>query len=121
MNREKGNKKLNDIIGTNAESIIKSFEKTSPDFAKYIVDYAYGEIYARPKLEDKMKELATVSCLIGNGNNGMALKVHLKAMLHVGWTWDEIKELIIFLTVYAGFPACVDAINIVAELEQEQD
>jgi 4-carboxymuconolactone decarboxylase len=119
MNRNKGSQKLKDILGSDANAIIKSFEDVSPDFARHIVDYAYGEIYSRTTLNDKIKELATVACLIGSNNSGMALKVHLKGMLHVGWTADEIKELILFLTVYAGFPPCVDAINILSEIEKE--
>ena len=120
MNREKGNQKLNDIIGPKAQNILEGMAKTAPAFTDYIIEHVYGDLYARPTLSDKTKELATVACLIGAGNNGMALKVHLEAMMHVGWSATELKELLIFLTTYAGYPACLNAVNFLAQIEAEE-
>lgn len=111
MNTHKlGEQRMLDIIGEKSQDIIKAFAEISPDFAKYIVDFAYGDLYARKNFTDKSRELAAVACLIGQGNTGLPLKAHLKGMLNVGWKKEEIIELIIFLTGYSGFPTCVEAI-----------
>ncbi len=108
--REIGKKKLADVLGQRADEIIENFESVSPDFANYIVDFAYGDLYAREGLSDKTKELAAVACMIGQGNTGLPLKAHLKGMLNVGWTKEEVIEVLIFLVGYKGFPSSVDAI-----------
>jgi 4-carboxymuconolactone decarboxylase len=120
IKNEAGPKRLHDILGNNSETIIENFKKTSPDFANYIVDFVYGDIYARPGLSDKMREMAAVACLIGQGNTALPLKTHLQAMRRVGWEKNEIIELIIFLIVYVGFPSTVDAIQMVAEVFEDK-
>lgn len=120
MDRYKqGKQRLKDILGERSEEIIQNFETISPDFANYIVEFAYGDLYAREGLSDKMRELAAVSCMIGQGNTGLPLKAHLKAMLNVGWTKEEIIELLIFLVGYKGFPSSVDAILHLKDLLDE--
>lgn len=116
---EKGKKRIQEILGTNADEIIKSLELVSPDFAKYAVDFAYGDIYARPNFADKHRELAAVACLIGQGNNGVPLKAHLKGMLNVGWKKEEVNELLIFLVGFIGFPSIVDALGIFKQVLDE--
>lgn len=108
--REIGKQRVKEILGDRAEDIIKTFESVSPDFANYVLEFAYGDLYERKNFSDKYRELAIVACLIGQGNTGLPLRAHLKGMLNVGWTKDEIIELLIFLTGCAGFPLCVDAI-----------
>ena len=107
---EIGQQRLKEILGQeNAEKIIQTLKGVSPDFTDYIVNFAYGDLYARKGLADKMKEMAAVACLIGQGNTGVPLKAHLKGMLNVGWTKEEVIELLIFLINYVGFPSIVDA------------
>lgn len=113
---EIGLKRIQEILGENALSLIDNFKKISPDFANYIVEYGYGELYTRKGLDDKSRELAAVANLIGQGNTGLPLKAHIKGMLNVGWTRKEIIEVIIFLSAYSGFPAAVEAIKIVEEI-----
>lgn len=109
--RELGKQRIKQIIGDKSEGLLKMFEEISPDFANYIVDFGYGELYTRQGFSDKNRELAAVACLIGQGNTGLPLKAHLNGMINVGWTKDEIIELLIFLIGYAGFPSCVGAIT----------
>lgn len=119
--RESGKQRMKEIIGDNSKNIIKMLETISPDFANYVTDFAYGDLYARKGLSDKHRELAAVACLIGQGNTGLPLKTHLNAMINVGWTKEDIIELLICLLGYVGFPSCVDAImnlkQIIEELE----
>jgi len=118
---ETGKQKLKEVLGEKADEIIDGFNSVSPDFANYIVEFAYGDLYAREGLSHKLRELAAVSCLIGQGNTGLPLKAHLKAMLNVGWSKEEIIELIIFLVGYKGFPSSVDAILHLKDIINEQD
>ena len=113
---ENGLKRIQEILGVNSLELLENFKKTSPDFANYIVEFCYGELYARKGMTDKSRELAAVANLIGQGNTGLPLKAHINGMLNVGWTKEEIIELIIFLTGYSGFPATAEAIKLAQEV-----
>lgn len=116
---EKGIERIREIIGDKADHMIQMFEAISPDFSNYIVDFGYGDLYAREGLTDRYRELAAVACLIGQGNTGLPLKAHLKGMLNVGWTAKEIIELMIFLVGYNGFPDSVNAMLMFNEIVNE--
>lgn len=117
--REIGKKRFSEIIGKKSTEIIKNFEAISPDFAHYILDFGYGDLYARQGFSDKFRELAAVACLIGQGNTGLPLKAHLMGMLNVGWTKEEVIELLMFLVGYVGFPSCVEAITLFKQTLEE--
>lgn len=123
MNKyEQGTKRLKEILGNDAPvNVNQKIGATAPDFARYVVEFVYGELYSRPCLTDKSKELAAVACLIGQGNNGLPLRAHFKGMLNVGWKHEEIVELLTFLSTYAGFPKIVDAVIVLQELIKEMN
>ena len=119
--REIGTQRIKQIIGEKSENILKMFEEISPDFANYVLDFGYGDLYARPGFSDKYRELAAVACLIGQRNTGLPLKAHFHGMFNVGWTKEDILELLIFLLGYAGFPPCVDAIMMLKQVIDERN
>jgi 4-carboxymuconolactone decarboxylase len=116
-----GIKRLKEIIGQDADAIIEKFSSVAPDFARYVIEFGYGDLYMRPGLSDKNRELAAVACLIGQGNAGLPLKAHIGGMLNVGWQKEEIAELITFLVGFSGFPACVDALGILKKVLEERN
>lgn len=118
--KEIGKKRIEEILGKKSEEIIKSFEVISPDFANYIVEFGYGDLYNRSGLSDKDRELAAVACLMGQNQTGLPLYAHLNGMLNVGWKKEEIIELIIFLVAYAGFPISVSAIGVLKQILTEK-
>ena len=113
---ELGKKKIKEVLGADVDSLIASFNEISPDFAKYVVEMAYGDFYSRAGLSDKTREVAAIAALIGQGNTGLPLHAHLKGMLNVGWSKEEIVEVLIFLIVFVGFPPIVDALNVAKEV-----
>jgi len=117
----KGISRFQDILGENGKDLIERLTKTSPDFARYLVDFAYADLYARPALSDKEKELAAVASLISQGSTGVPLKAHIHGMLNTGWTRAEIIELIIFLIYYTGFPSTVNALLTAQEVFDSLD
>lgn len=111
-----GEEKFKSMLGDNNWEIIEKISSVSPDFAKYIIDFAYGDLFSRAGFADKYRELAAVSCMIGQGNLGLPLKAHLRGMLKTGWSKQEIIELLIHLIAYVGFPNTVSAILLADEV-----
>ncbi|WAC48203.1 carboxymuconolactone decarboxylase family protein [Asticcacaulis sp. SL142] len=107
----RGLNQLKAIDGRDGEVVVESMRKISPDFARYLIEYPFGDIYARPQLDLKSREIATIAALTAIGNARPQLEVHIAAGLNVGLTREEILEIIMQMSVYAGFPAAINGLN----------
>ncbi|HIH5186917.1 TPA: carboxymuconolactone decarboxylase family protein [Citrobacter freundii] len=105
-----GQKMLQQVDGKGGEAVVESLKDIAPDFARYLLEFPFGDIYARPGLDLRSREIATVAALTAMGNAVPQLKVHIGAALHVGLTQDEIVEVIMQMAVYAGFPAALNGL-----------
>jgi 4-carboxymuconolactone decarboxylase len=112
----RGIQKLAEIDGKAGQRIIDSLNDIAPDLARYIIEFPFGDVYSRPGLDLKSREIATIAALTSLGNAVPQLKVHIIAALNVGCTPEEIKEVIIQMTVYAGFPAAINAMMVAKEV-----
>ena len=115
---ELGLERLRNILGSSADEVIQHLHQISPDFINYIIEFAYGDIYAREGISDKTRELAAVANLIGQGIVGFPLKTHIQGMLNAGWSKNEIIEVIIYLIGYVGFPLTLEAMKTVHEVTE---
>lgn len=111
-----GKKKLLEIDGEAGVRVEETLQTVCPDLARYLIEYSFGEIYAREILDNRTKEQAVVAALTAMGTAAPQLKVHIHAALHVGCTPEEIREIIIHMCGYAGFPATLNAMGILMEV-----
>jgi len=116
---EIGRRKLLEIDGEAGVQVEEALNRICPDLARYLIEYSFGEIYARDGLDNRTKELAVVAALTAMGTAAPQLKVHTHAALHVGCTPEEIREVIIQMCGYAGFPATLNAMKTLVEVLQE--
>lgn len=105
-----GQEMLQKVDGKGGDAVIESLQDIAPDFAQYLIEFPFGDIYSRPGLDLRSREIATVAALTALGNATPQLKVHIGAALHVGLTQDEIVEVIMQMAVYAGFPAALNGL-----------
>jgi 4-carboxymuconolactone decarboxylase len=115
-----GWEKLKEIDGVAGENVINSLKDISPDLGKFIVEYAFGDIYTRDGLDLKSKEIAVVAALTAMGTAQPQLKVHLNGALNTGSSVNEVKEVILQMSVYSGFPSCINAMNALKEVLKER-
>ena len=101
---------LQKIDGEGGEKVVASLRDIAPDFARYLIEFPFGDIYSRPGLDLKSREIAVVAALTALGNAAPQLKVHLEAALNVGCTKEEVIEVIMQMAVYAGFPAALNGL-----------
>jgi 4-carboxymuconolactone decarboxylase len=102
------------IFGPGIESALKGLSSTSPDLARCLVEFPFADIYTRPGLDLKTREMLTVAALTVLGYPQAELKEHIRGALNVGCTRDEILEIIPQMAVYAGFPAALEAVKTAA-------
>jgi 4-carboxymuconolactone decarboxylase len=80
------------------------------DMGRSIVEFVYGDIYLRPGLSLRDRELAAVATLVALGRSSQ-LPQHLRAGLKVGVTPDELREVILQTAAIAGFPPAMNAMS----------
>ena len=118
---ERGLKNLAAIDGEGGQRVVDSLADIAPDFARYIVEFPFGDIYERPGLSLREREIATIAALTALGNATPQLKVHLQAGLNVGLTREEITEILMQMAVYAGFPAALNGLFAAKEVFAEEN
>lgn len=90
------------------------FKDIAPDLSKYVVEFAFGNIYSRPGLDNKQKVLTTITALVAQGKPQIAM--HVKTGLSVGLSPEEIVGCIVHLIPYTGFPSVLNALNVTQEV-----
>lgn len=113
---EKGLELLNSIDGEAGHQVINSLQDICPDLAEMTIAFPFGDIYSREGLDLRSREIATVAALTAMGSCLPQLKVHLNAALNVGVTENELKEIIIQMAGYAGFPAALNGMFMLKEV-----
>lgn len=117
----KGLEMLQAVDGHGGQAVVDSLKDIAPDFAKYLIEYPFGDLYSREGLDLKSKEIAVVAALTALGNASPQLKVHIAASLNVGLTKNEIVEVIMLMSVYAGFPAALNGLFAAKEVFAQHD
>jgi alkylhydroperoxidase/carboxymuconolactone decarboxylase family protein YurZ len=86
------------------------------------VEFVYGEMYTKPTLSDRDRELGAVVALTSLGRSSQ-LPQHLRASLKAGLTADELREAIMLTATIAGFPPAMNAMATLKSVlaEQERD
>jgi 4-carboxymuconolactone decarboxylase len=106
----RGLAKLKEIDGQGGENVIESLRDIAPDFARLLIEFPFGDIYSRPGLDLKTRELAVVAALTSLGNAQPQLKVHIQGALNIGCSEQNIIEVMMQMAVYAGFPAALNGL-----------
>ncbi|MFC4216902.1 carboxymuconolactone decarboxylase family protein [Pseudophaeobacter arcticus] len=96
--------------------MIDALAGVAPDFANYLFEFPFGDIYSRPGLSLRDREIATIAALAAMGTAQPQLKVHIEAGLNVGLSQEEITEILMQMAVYAGFPAALNGLFVAKDV-----
>lgn len=107
---ERGRQALDAIDGAAGQGVIDALDGIAPDFATYLFEFPFGDIYSRPGLALRDREIATIAALAAMGTAAPQLKVHIEAGLNVGLSRTEITEVLMQMAIYAGFPAALNGL-----------
>lgn len=117
---EKGKKMLYKIDGKGGKEVINSLKDIAPDLGKYIIEFAFGDIYTRGGLTLKEREMITIVSLLSMGGMEPQLKVHIHASLNVGISKESIIEAFIQCIPYAGFPRVLNGVYTAREVFEKK-
>ena len=104
------------LFGAESLSIAEQFfERFDSGFAQLVNGQLFGEVWTRPGLPVETRSMITIAALIALGKT-QELAVHIRGARNLGITDEEIKEVILHITHYAGVPAGVEAVRVFAEV-----
>jgi 4-carboxymuconolactone decarboxylase len=118
---EKGRKELRAVLGDKGEELFAELRSAFPDLARLYVEYPYGEIYSRPHLDLKSRELIAIGIMAAQGTARTQLITHMHGALNVGCSREQILEVVLMSSVFAGFPAALNAWGAAKEAFEEHD
>ncbi|MGI5141270.1 MULTISPECIES: carboxymuconolactone decarboxylase family protein [unclassified Streptomyces] len=100
---------LNNVDGEAGQRVLDALADVSPELGHQIVSWAFGEIYDRPGLAPRDRQLVTLGMLTALGGCEAQLDVHVGAALNVGLTPEQIVEALLHSAVYCGIPKALNA------------
>jgi 4-carboxymuconolactone decarboxylase len=105
-----------DMFGAaGAEDRLNAATDFSRPLEEVVTRYCFGETWSRPGLDHRTRSIVTLAALAALVRPNQ-LKNHVRGALKNGVTREEIREILLHTTVYAGIPAGVEAFNAAAEV-----
>lgn len=101
---------LSAVDGSGGEAVIKALEDISPDLGRYIVEFAFGDIYSGRELSLQERETVTLASLLTLGGCEPQLEVHINGALNTGIPPRKIIEIFVQCVPYTGFPRVLNAV-----------
>lgn len=103
--------RMHEMGGTEATSeFLDALAGIAPDLGRYVVEFLYGDLYQRPALDIRDRQLITLATLAALGGCERQLALHIGVALHIGISPDTVIELFIHQSGYAGFPRALNAV-----------
>ncbi|SIS23447.1 carboxymuconolactone decarboxylase family protein [Williamsia sterculiae] len=120
---ERGLAKLAEYTAANASEshyrIADRLSAIAPDIGRYIIEFAYGDIYARPGLDNQQRALVTLATLATQGTEPQ-IELHVNTALSSGLSPDQIVEVFMQLIPYTGFPRVLNALGLAQRVFDER-
>ena len=117
---EAGLARLREVDGDAGVALVEKLKTIAPEFGDYVIDFAFGEIYKRPGLDLKSRELAAIAALAALGTAPAQLRLHINGALNVGCAREQVIETVIQTIVFAGFPAALNGLAAAREVFAER-
>lgn len=100
---------LTAVNGERGREVIADLAEVSPELAHQIVAWSYGDVYARPGLAPRDRQLVTIGILTALGGCEAELEVHIGSALDLGITPEQVTEALLHAAVYCGVPRALNA------------
>jgi 4-carboxymuconolactone decarboxylase len=117
---ERGLEMLGSVNPEVGQRVLDSLADISPEMGHQIVAWGFGEIYSRPQLVPRDRQLVTLGMLTALGGCEAQLEVHIHTALNVGLTPEQIVEALLQSAGYCGFPRALNAMAVAKKVLAER-
>jgi 4-carboxymuconolactone decarboxylase len=101
---QRGRERMREIHGVRSLETVEALG----ELGRFVIETAYGDVYSRPGLSLRDRQIATVAVLVALGRSSQ-LPIHLRSSLKAGLSAEELREIILQTAVLAGFPQAMNA------------
>ena len=116
-----GEEWLQKIDGLAGKKVMESLADIAPDLGRFIIEFAFGDIYSREGLSLQEREIITITSLLTQGGCEAQLDVHINGSLNVGISPEKIIETFIQCIPYVGFPRVLNATFVAKKIFAERN
>jgi 4-carboxymuconolactone decarboxylase len=117
--QQRGAAVIEELNNGRPQPTLERMRREFPFLAEATEGYALGDVWARPGLDNRTRQLAAVAAFAAIGETGF-MQVHAGYALNIGVSEDELKEIVYMVTVPAGFPRAISASQALSELFAER-
>lgn len=117
---ERGLQMLGSVNAEVGQLVVDSLADISPEMSHQLVAWGFGEIYSRPQLVPRDRQLVTLGMLTALGGCETQLEVHVHTALNVGLTPEQIAEALLQSAGYCGFPRALNAMGVAKKVFGER-
>lgn len=89
-------------------------------FQRFIAENAWGGLWGNDQLTRRERSLITLALLAALGHHE-ELAMHIRATRNTGASFEDVREVMMHIALYAGVPSANTAIRIVKETYAEMD
>ena len=112
MDRYKvGSQVMSELDGSQVELLEKAYNDFSPELVSLVI-CGQADITARNNIDKKYREIASISAMTALGTAQSQLRTHMNMALNIGVTPEHIKEIMLLMTAFCGFPVAINGVNI---------
>lgn len=97
---------------------LEHLNEFNADFQNFISRFAWGEVWSRPGMPRHTRSLVTIAILLALGRDD-ELRMHIRACFNNGVTQEDLKELFLHASLYAGLPAANKAMHMAEDVFAE--
>lgn len=115
----RGDAVIRELNNSAPQLVLERMRQEFPFLADATQDYALGDVWSRPGLDKRTRQLATVAAFAAMGEPTF-MKIHAGYALNLGVSEEELKEIVYLTTVTAGFPRAIAASQTLSELFAER-
>ncbi len=116
---QRGEAVIQSLNNGQPQPTLERMRQEFPFLAEATQGYALGDVWSRPGLDNRTRQLAAVAVFAAIGETAF-MRVHAGYALNIGVSEDELKEIIYMVTVPAGFPRAISASQALSALFAER-
>lgn len=118
---ERGLKVRREVLGEEyVNKALANVNAFNEDLQQLVTRYCWGEIWTRPGLSRRDRSIINLA-MISALNRPHELRLHLRGALNNGLTKEEVREILLQVTIYCGVPAGVDSFRAAQEVFGAED
>lgn len=117
--QQRGEAVIRSLNNGETQPNLERMREEFPFLAEATEGFALGDVWSRPGLDNRTRQIAAVTAFAALGETGI-MKIHAGYALNIGVTEEELKEAIYLVTVTSGFPRTIAASQALAELFAER-